>query len=51
MTEQEIVEGLATLGITGVELLKVGGAAFAIVLAAFFLGWKIGLATALIRKV
>lgn len=51
MTEQEIVEGLALLGITGPELLKVGGAAFGIVLFAFFLGWQIGIAVSLIKKV
>ncbi len=50
MSEQELIENLALLGITGAELLKVGGAAFGMVLGAFFLGWKIGIAIALVKK-
>jgi hypothetical protein len=51
MNQAEIVQHLAEFGITGPELLKVGGAAFAMVLFAFFTGWVIGIAANVIRKV
>ena len=51
MTEAEIVAQFTTMGITGPELLKVGGATFGLVLAAFFFGWLIGVAVKLIKKI
>lgn len=45
-----MIQQWTEMGITGAELIKVGGAAFAAVVAAFFIGWQIGIAISLIRK-
>lgn len=51
MTDVDIIYQLAEMGITASSLVKVGTTAFGLVLAAYFLGWKIGLAISLIKKI
>lgn len=51
MTEIEIIVQLSEFGITASSILQVGSAAFGLVVGAYLIGLKVGVAIALIRKI